>query len=78
MLFSISYFPLYLHLQQVLQILLQIKILPFKFLTHFCATIASTSCRTLSRKSFVVFVGFQPNVLPLSALQRELLPSQAP
>lgn len=46
--------------------------------THFCAIIISTSNRTLSRKSFVVFIGFQPNALPLSALQRELVPSQGP
>lgn len=46
--------------------------------THFCAIILSTSNRTLSRKSFVVFIGFQPNGLPLSALQRELVPSQGP
>jgi hypothetical protein len=32
----------------------------------------------LSKKSFVVFVGFHPNVRILSALQRELPPSQGP
>lgn len=47
-------------------------------LAHFCAIIISTSNRTLSRKSFVVFIGFQPSALPLSALQRELVPSQVP
>jgi hypothetical protein len=37
---------------------------------------ASTSGRMLSKKSFVVFVGFHPSVRALSALQRELPPSQ--
>ena len=63
--------PFLFYLQQVLPLL-------FAFLNYFCATIASTSARTLSMKFFVVFVGFQPNVLALSALQRALLPSQAP
>ena len=41
-------------------------------------TILFTSSRTLSSKSFVVFLGFQPHALSLSALQRELVPRQVP
>lgn len=38
----------------------------------------STSGRMLSSKSFVVFVGFHPSFRALSALERELPPSQGP